>query len=165
MPFSQHTREEAQREARERSTEVILSWNTLRQILERYEDVIRKRWTKKTKIQRGKIIQEAWSNMSGKHRPDFEAIIREGRDLRNRETRFREAYLWAYMNVEDLAKGKTLLLFLNSRGRHSPSMFAKADYEATRVGCVSQAILPSFLNVHSMLLDGEVAENYGRLVS
>ncbi|TVY46706.1 hypothetical protein LOCC1_G004658 [Lachnellula occidentalis] len=165
MPSSMPTREEAQSEARERSTDVISSWNTLRQILERHEDVIRKRWTKKTKVQRGKIIQAAWPNMSAKHRPDYEAIFREGRNLQKGKTRFREAYMWPYINVEDLAKGKALLLLLNSRGRHPPNMFAHADFNATRVGHVSAAIMPAFLNVHSMLLDGETFETYGRVVS
>lgn len=164
-PSSMPTREEAQREARERSTEVISSWNTLRQILERHEDVIRKRWTKKTKVLRGKIILAAWPNMCAKHRPDYEAIFKEGRSLQNGKTRFREAYMWPYMNVEDLAKGKTLLLLLNSRGRHPPSMFAHADFNATRVGHASGAITAAFLNVHSMLLDGETVQTYGRLVS
>lgn len=68
MPSSQHTPEQARREARERSTEVLSKWNTLRQILERYEDVIRKRWTKKTKVQRAKLILAAWPDMSPKHR-------------------------------------------------------------------------------------------------
>jgi len=69
------------------------------------------------------------------------------------------------MNVEDLVKNKTLLLFLNSRGRHPPSMFAHADFAATRVGHVSGILMPAFLNVHTMILDGETIETYGRLVS
>lgn len=97
--------------------------------------------------------------------PDFEAIFRGGQELQNRRTEFREAFLWPSMNVEDLATGKTMLLLLNSRGRHSPNMFAKADFEATRVGLVSQAILPTFINMHTMLLDGEAIETYGRIVS
>ncbi|TVY82358.1 hypothetical protein LSUE1_G003449 [Lachnellula suecica] len=159
------TRNEAQREARERSAEVISSWTTLRQILERYEDVLRKRWAKKTKVQRAKVISETWPKMSATHRPDYAALSKEGSQLRNRKTAFREAYLWPYMNIEDLVRGKTLLLFLNSRGRHPPSMFAHADIEATRVGRVSTAIIPIFLNVHTMLLDGEAVDTYGRLVS
>ncbi|RDL41426.1 uncharacterized protein BP5553_01405 [Venustampulla echinocandica] len=154
-PSSMPTPAEAQQEARERSTE----------ILERHEDVLWKRWIKKTKVQRTAILLRAWPNMSSTHRPDYEALRKEGPQLKSRGTRFREAYIWPYINVEDLVRGKTLLLFLNSRGRHSPSLFAHTDFEAMRLGNVSTAVMPAFLNLHTMLLDGETIETYGRLVS
>ena len=86
--------------------------------------------------------------------------------IRSGGTKFREAYMWPDMNVEDLVKGKTLLLLLNSRGRNTPRMFAHADWEAMRVGHVSGACMPpSFLNLHTILLEGDTVETYGRLVS
>lgn len=165
VPSSMPTPNEAQREARKRSTELLSSWRKLQQILERYEDVLRKRWTKKTKTQRTNIVLRAWPNMSPTHRPDYEAFRKEGTELKFRATRFRESYVWPYINIEDLVKGKTLLLFLNSRGRHPPSVFAHADIEAMHLGHVSTAVMPAFLNLHTMLLEGEEVETYGRLVS
>ncbi|KAF8857356.1 hypothetical protein BDZ45DRAFT_674760 [Acephala macrosclerotiorum] len=164
MPSSMPTAEEAQREARERSTKVLSGWNTLQQILERHEEVLRKRWLKKTKSQRTSIVLRAWPKMSAGHRPDYTALMKEGQH-KGQGTKFREAYLWPYMNVEDLVKGKSLLLFLNSRGRNPPHMFAHADFDAGRLGHVSGAVMPAFLNLHTMLLEGESVETYGRLIS
>lgn len=70
-----------------------------------------------------------------------------------------------YINIEDLVKGKTLLLFLNSRGRHPPSIFGPVDSHAMRLGTVSTAVLPAFLNLYTMLLEGKTARTCGRLVS
>ena len=64
------------------------------------------------------------------HRPDYEAWRKESPKLRSVGTTTREAYLWPYINVEDLVKGNTLLLFLNSRGRWPPYTFAHTDFEA-----------------------------------
>ncbi len=164
MPSSMPTAEEARRESLERSTNVLSGWNTLRQILERHEEVLRKRWLKKTKSQRTSIVLRAWPKMSAAHRPDFTALTKEGQ-YKTQGTKFREAYMWPYMNVEDLVKGKSLLLFLNSRGRNPPHMFAHADFDAGRLGHVSGAVMPAFLNLHTMLLEGESVESYGRLVS
>jgi len=91
MPSSMPTREEAQREARERSADVLSSWNTLQQILERHEEVIRKRWTKKTKVQRGKIISGLWPNMAPSHRPDYTAFFKESQTAKNGNTKFRNS--------------------------------------------------------------------------
>lgn len=85
--------------------------------------------------------------------------------IRSGGTKFREAYMWPDINIEDLVKGKTLLHLLNARGRNTPQMFAHADFDAMRVGHVSGACMPPFLNLYSMLLDGEKVETYGRLVS
>lgn len=130
-PSSLPTPEKVRQEAKERSTEVLTHWNRLRQILERHEDVIRKRWMKKSKVHRSKIILQAWPGMSATHRPDFEALIKEGSQLKTNGTKYREAYLWPYLNVEDLVRGKTFLLLINSRGRHPPHVFAHTDFEAT----------------------------------
>ncbi|KUJ09520.1 uncharacterized protein LY89DRAFT_657928 [Mollisia scopiformis] len=156
---------EAQREARERSTEVLAGWNKLRQILERHEDLLRKRWTKKTILQRTNILRGAWPKISSVHRPDYKAWRKEGSKLSSVGTTSREAYLWPYINVEDLVKGKNLLLFLNSRGRYFPYTFAHTDFEATHLGRITGATMPAFLNLHTMLLNGEGVETYGCLVA
>ncbi|KAE8453917.1 hypothetical protein EG329_007693 [Mollisiaceae sp. DMI_Dod_QoI] len=156
---------EVRKEARERSTEVISRWSELRQILDRHEEMLRKRWLKKTKSQRTAILLQAWPKMASVHRPDYDAFLREDALSEPNRIKFREAYIWPYINIEDLSKGKTLLLFLNSRGRYSPRMFAHADFEAMRLGHVSGAVIPVFLNLYTMFLDGETIETYGHLVA
>ena len=159
-PSSYPTAVEVRREAFERSTAILSNWTTLRKILDRYEELLRKRWMKKTKAQRKTILLAAWPNMLSAHRPDYEAFRRETPQQRSQATKFKDAYMWPYVNVADLIEGKYLLLFMNSRGRHPPSMFAHADFETIRLGRVSGAINMPFLNEHTMFLD---EKTYGKL--
>jgi hypothetical protein len=73
--------------------------------------------------------------------------------------------MWPDINMGDLIRGKTFLLLLNSRGRNTPHMSSHVDFEAMQVGHVSGACMPPFLNLYTMLLEGEVVETYRRLVS
>lgn len=165
-PSSFPTALEVSREARRRSSAIFEQWNALHDILGRYEEVIGRRWLKKTHSQRMTILLSAWPNMSKTHRPDFVALRRERQEARTQGSRYRDAYLWPYINLEDLTQSKNLLLFLNSRGRNLPESFAFADFEAAHVGIVSQAVQRPFLNQYTMLLSGQtVAENYGKLVA
>ncbi|CAG8972588.1 hypothetical protein HYALB_00011320 [Hymenoscyphus albidus] len=159
------TAEEVQKEARERSVDILSQWNTLKRVLEGHEKVLRKRWMKKTKANRMAIITEAWPNMPSMHRPDFEALKREGPKIKSERSHLKDWYIWPYINIEDLVRGKSFLLFLNSRGRNPPYMFAHADFEAMRIGHISGACIPAFLNLHTMFLDGTSPESYGRLIS
>jgi hypothetical protein len=45
--------------------------------------------------------------------------------------------MWPYINVEDLVRGKTLPLILNSRGRNPLRIFAHVDFEAMRISYIS----------------------------
>ena len=121
---------------------------------------------KKGREQRKKVLLDAWPNMSSTHRPDFQALQRESPQQRKSGTKFRDAFLWPYINLEDLSTSKLLLLFLNSRGRHLPEVFAHADYDAAHLGMTSLAIQSPFLNLHTILLRGQTTPNtYGRLVA
>ncbi|KLJ11943.1 hypothetical protein EMPG_12908 [Blastomyces silverae] len=151
--------EKARRQAREYSTAILTSWITLRKILDRHEAVLRKRWLKKSREQRRRILVSAFRDIPSTHRPDYDAF-RRGRGLDSRD-----AYLWPYINIEDLAEFKTLLIFLNARGRNPPSMFAHSDLDAIHLGRVSGTICPAFLNEYTMTLEGETVNTYGRMVS
>jgi hypothetical protein len=165
-PKSFPTAKKVRQEARDRSENIFTDWTTLHKILERHEEVFRKRWMKKTMEQRKRILLAAWPNMSSTHRPDFQALRRETPQQRNSGTRFRDAFLWPYINLEDLSSSKLLPLFLTSRGRHLPEAFAHADYEAAHVGMTSLAIQSPFLNEHTLLLRGQTTpKTYGRLVA
>jgi hypothetical protein len=158
------TPEEAAHEAEDRSTKLFEYWTSLRNILDRFEAILRKRWTKKSQEQRKKILLDAWPNMSPQHRPDFRALRRESDEQRQAGTRFRDAYMWPYINLEDLSKGKTLLLLLNARGRHQPAVFASADLESVHVGQFSRALQGAFLTSHVMALHGNSPATYGKIV-
>lgn len=161
MPSSFPTPAQARRDALALSTRIFSSWTTLRKILERHEATLRKRWLKKSREQRKKILLSVWPGMHQTHRPDFE-VFRKGRQSPVNE---RAAYLWPYINVEDLINGKLFLLFVNSRGRYLPSAFAHADFEALHLGHISGKVSPAFLNQCTMYLDGDTPRKYGRIVS
>lgn len=160
---------EVRREAAGRSKRLFLSHNDLHAILERHEATIQKRWAKKTKAQRQAILLKAWPNMATIHRPDFEAFKRESRqnrDVKSVGTKYRDSFIWPYVNQEDLSGPKTLLLLLNARGRHFPCDFAAADGDAMHLGTVTAAIVPIFLNEYVMVLNGATSpEEYGKLVA
>lgn len=100
------------------------------------------------------------------HRPDVEAYRKESPAQREKGTKFRDAYLRPYINVEDLLEGKKLLLFLNTRARNPPSVFARADFNALHLGHISGAVMPAFLNEHTMLLsDASDVMKYGKVIS
>lgn len=71
--------------------------------------------------------------------------------------------MWPYNNVEDLARGKSLLLFLNSRGHHLPHVFVHLDIKAIRIRRLSGRTPMAFLDVHTVFLNGATAETYGKL--
>ncbi|KAI0835934.1 hypothetical protein F5Y06DRAFT_274774 [Hypoxylon sp. FL0890] len=154
------------REAKERSTNIFNSYHMLHEIIIRHEATIRKRWAKKTKQQRLKILLSAWPGMAAMHRPDFEAFRKESGRLPNMQTRYKEYFMWPHINQEDLSQPKTLPLLLNARGRHPPSEFAGADEAAMHLGHVTKALVPIFLNEHTMIINGATnAQDYGKLVS
>ncbi|KAK2760336.1 hypothetical protein FQN54_002404 [Arachnomyces sp. PD_36] len=164
-PPSFPTAEEVKKEAEKRAKEIFADRTTLRKVLDRHEDVIRKRWMKKTKEQRKKVLLTAFPQLPPIHRPDYLAFRMENKEQRDKGTKFGHAFLRPYLNVEDLVRGKTLLLLLNSRGRNEPPVFAHADHEAAHLGLICAAIRLPFLNEYTMVLDGDTPESYGRLIS
>ncbi|KAF2867597.1 hypothetical protein BDV95DRAFT_630985 [Massariosphaeria phaeospora] len=160
------THGEVQEQALQLSKKLFGDWVTLEAIIERHEEIIRRRWTKKSKEQKTRILLTAWPNMSPQHRPDVDALQRETPAQRLKGTRFREAYLWPYINIEDLVKPKLLLIFLNARGRHQPHEFVHSDPKLTTLGETCGACPPFFLNGYTMVFHGRTSpETYGELLS
>ncbi|KIW99134.1 uncharacterized protein Z519_00797 [Cladophialophora bantiana CBS 173.52] len=161
--------EEVRWESTSRSHAIFQSFDTLHDILQRHEATIQNRWTKRTKQQRLKILLNAWPGLPASHRPDFEAFRIESPQQRQAGTRYRGAFMWPYLNQEDLSRPRTLLLLLNARGRNHPSCFAAADIEAMHLGRVTQGIVPIFLNTYTVILNGisdrRKDHEYGKLVS
>jgi hypothetical protein len=160
------TAEEIRHESRGRVKKILANYETLGRILDRHEATIHKRWTKRNKNQRLKLLLEAWPDMPTSHRPDFVAFRKESPAQREAATRFRGSFMWPYINQEDLSTNKALLLLLDARGRHPPPDFAGLDHDSYHLGRVSKALTPAFLNLYSMILNGAAAtaSEYGKLV-
>ncbi|EOD44771.1 hypothetical protein UCRNP2_8520 [Neofusicoccum parvum UCRNP2] len=166
LPTALPSPEAVRDEARRRSASIFQDWSFLKAVLERHEATIQKRWFKKTKEQRRKTLLSAWPDMPSTHRPDFDAFARESDHQRTKETRFKDSYMWPYMNQEDLLKPRSLLLLLNARARNPPDAFAMADYEAAHFGYTSKALVAPFLNEHTMMFTARrTPETYGELLS
>ncbi|KAL6157812.1 hypothetical protein ACJQWK_07516 [Exserohilum turcicum] len=160
MPSAFLTPEGVQKEARERAAKIFQNHEVLEKIIERHEETIRKRWSKKSNAQKKKILLEAWPSMCSQHRPDVAAWRQQP------DSNSREAYMWPYINLEDLTKTKSLLLMLHYRGRYQPHEFVHSDLEQARLGETSGATMPGFLNEYTMLfVDRTTPETYGELVS
>jgi hypothetical protein len=157
---------EVRQQAKTGSQKVLSDWDTLRKIVERHAEVLEKRWVKKTKKKQKDLLLQAWPNMSSSHRPDYEAYRKEntGRHWKGLSN-FQEAYKWPYINQQDLSS-RSLIVFINSRARNPPSVFARADLDATRLGSVGHFIKePAFLQGFTLFMDGDTTDTYGKLVS
>ncbi|KAH9986731.1 hypothetical protein F4779DRAFT_304859 [Xylariaceae sp. FL0662B] len=157
---------EVRREAREKSGSILANYRLLEEILERHEAKIRKRWEKKSRPQRLKILLDSWPDMPTTHRPDFASFRKHGGKMNRISNQERSAFMWPYINQEDLAKPKSLPLLLNARGRNHPTNFAAADGDAMHLGKVTMAIVAVFLNLHVMVLNGTTRDDeYGKLLA
>ncbi|KAH7142916.1 hypothetical protein B0J13DRAFT_51700 [Dactylonectria estremocensis] len=157
---------EVRQEATKRSRNIFATYETLSKILERHEGTVQKRWTKKTRRQRLQILLKAWPDMPTPHRPDFEAFVKESPQQREAATRHADSFMWPDINQEDLSQTKPLLLLLNARGHNPPCAFAGADNLSMHLGHVTKAVVPIFLNGHTMVLNGaDSAEEYGQLLA
>jgi hypothetical protein len=110
--------------------EIFADWTNLNATLKRFEALIQKRWLKKSAKQRRETLTAAYPHIPLVHRPDFENFRNySNRHISRSRTCDAEAHLTPYMNLEDLMQGRILLLFINSRGRNLPSIFALSDAE------------------------------------
>ncbi|KAF7871772.1 hypothetical protein EAF04_003879 [Stromatinia cepivora] len=165
-PTSKLKPEEMREKARSSSQKILSDWNTLRKIVELHADTLEKRWIKKSRKKQKELLLKAWPNMSPTHRPDYEAYRQEctGKVLKGL-SKFQEAYKWPYINKQDFSS-RSHIIFIKSWAQHPPSAFARANINATHLGTVAHFIPePAFLPFHTLFLDGDKVETYGRLVS
>ncbi|UKZ74935.1 hypothetical protein TrVFT333_002605 [Trichoderma virens FT-333] len=156
---------EVRREAKDKTRKIFSDYRRLQAIVERHESTIQKRWEKKTRTQRLAILLEAWPDMPIVHRPEFAAFRKYPRQLHAAAATHYGSFMWPYINQEDLAKPKSLLMLLNARARNHPSVFAATDGDAMHLGKVSCVIVPIFLNEYVMMMNGVTREeDYGKLV-
>lgn len=133
-------------EIRQTAEKIFNNWETLRAIVERHENTIQRRWTKKSMTKRRELLLTIWPNMAADHRPDISLqnkwfgladmkkeskAVLQGRSKQQKmcEGSQREALLMPYINVEDLTKTEPLLLMINARAHREPHEFAKRDLQ------------------------------------
>ena len=155
-----------EKEARERSTDLFSKHAQLKGALERHEALIRKRWCKKTPDQREKLLKSVMLDIPKQHRPDQQAVGLETREVRRSGcSKYLGRFMCPSINLEDLLPTKSLLLFLNSRGRHPLHAFVFADWEALQPGFSTGALRISSMFGHTMLFYGQTTpETYGQTV-
>ena len=148
------------------SSRILANWTWLKEVLDRHELTIRKRWTKKTKEQRRSILLDNWPNMATQHRSDVELYRKVDDITKLSNPEVRDTFLWPRINQEDLLKPKIFLLLLNARGRHHPSNFASFDADSYRFVCFAKAMGLPFLGPFIVMLNGITstsAKDYGEL--
>jgi hypothetical protein len=109
---------------------ICRDYKTLNAIITRHESLIRKRWLKKSTAQRRAVLLEAWPQMAHSHRPYCSEIcenLKEALGPADKRNLPSEACVWPYINLEDLLKPRSLLVFLNARGRNVPFVFALSE--------------------------------------
>ena len=154
------------KETKQRVTSIFADHDALLCILERYEDVLQKRWMKKSSQQRRKLLLEVCPNMPNTHRPDFDGVRKEPTRRDRNTPGFYDKFLLPSINLEDMVQPKNLLLFLQSRGYNKPDVFVNSDFNSIHVGQISKVVVPSYISGYSMLLKGQHSvDTYGSLIS
>jgi hypothetical protein len=146
-------------EAAERSSIILYNWVALRHILDRHEDTIRKRWTKKTRTRKKTVLHEAWGGEIPRlHRPDIEYLIKEATELKTdgvMRQRPMGEFKWPHINLEDLSYDKPMLCLLNTRARYPPAAFVYHEIQSCSLGLSSNTLVPLTLHGYAMYLEGE----------
>lgn len=111
---------------------IFKSLDRLQQILVEHQDLIFKRWSKRTRAAREDVLLEAWPDIPLTHRPDF-ALFHRFETLQYPVSDPHEliAAKFPWLNPEDLSQGKTFLMLLDARARNAPKKFARSDLQAS----------------------------------
>ncbi|KAF7907326.1 uncharacterized protein EAF01_004913 [Botrytis porri] len=117
-----------------KAEELTKNWDLLRKIMSAYEPVIRKRWSKKSKVKRAQLLQEVYPEIPKQHGSDFDNMRARWVGAPIKSNEYQRSMETPYINLEDLTQGMFLPLFLNSRGRYSPHLFVHADLYAMHFG-------------------------------
>ena len=130
----QMTRADAEHHAGNFKRSIQADWEKLKELVSRFEQRIQTRWNKKGAVQRRCLLQNAWKDISKTHRPDFASFRSPSKDKQRSITCREDAYLWPYINLEDLQKSVPLLWFIHFRTWNSPSDFVSNDIQEAHLG-------------------------------
>ncbi|KAI5199735.1 hypothetical protein E4T39_06108 [Aureobasidium subglaciale] len=144
------------------SARLLSDWHELKAITTGHDDLIRRRWRKKTRDQKRAVLEAAWGrDLSESHGPDLGLFINDD----NQESpNLLDAYKWPYLNLEDLLQPKVLPMFLESRAAYHPYKFCHVDLNACALGLSAGKIKMSDLKGYMLFDDSDDAKSYGHVV-
>ncbi|KAI4939171.1 uncharacterized protein J4E92_000454 [Alternaria infectoria] len=153
------------------SENIYTYWGQLNQILGRHEETIRARWKKKSQAKRRELLCVVQPDIPHRHRPDCEEPPHYCADCACKEADkpIPGRDLWPYINLEDLSDAKSLLVFVNARGRNYPGTFAPSEPNFSALG-IRPTTGDRYAHVTILIGDqceddGEIEEwEYGRVV-
>ncbi|KAI4644696.1 uncharacterized protein J4E78_009515 [Alternaria triticimaculans] len=169
------SRQEVERIAQHQVDTIFGAFDRVRYILERHEDTIRKRWTKKSTSKKRKLLLAAQPNMPNEHRPDMDAdnavifSFPPGQGVMDFATSMAiaknsEACMVPFLNMEDLLQPGTFLTLLSSRGHNPIASFSQTELLHAPLARWLEETLQSHLQTYTMLLAGrDTRDTYGRL--
>jgi hypothetical protein len=163
----------AKKNASSYSKAIFSDWHKLQNILDRHEETIRTRWSKKSSKSRKQLLLDIWPRMPREHRPEWKAMTAaaEKRGLSGPiqppDSKYRDYFLLPHLNLEDLSGARSLLVLLNARGRNAPDVFAYSDYQNARLGvetrCVCLEVLDEDVQYKMRLIGHSSATTYGNI--
>ncbi|KAI4618674.1 hypothetical protein J4E80_005276 [Alternaria sp. BMP 0032] len=124
---------------------ICADYKLLNDTVIRHEPLIRKRWSKKSVAQRSEILRSACPTIAMEHQPDFawrhqNMLFEEGAGPKPKE--HTDVMLWPFINLEDLTKPKSLLIYLNSRARNLPWTFVTGEVDFSQYGVLCSNCKP-----------------------
>lgn len=156
--------DQVRKRARKFTAQIFGNKERLQAILQRHKPRINTRWCKFGKSRREEILRSAWPKISTFHRPDYWKFQNEAPHNLVSGTAFRDAYMWPWINLEDLSARNVFPLFLHTRGHNDPDRFALADWDSIQFGSNVSAIMPCFLARHTMMFaNRKTPEDYGEI--
>ncbi|KAI1657630.1 hypothetical protein F4813DRAFT_396151 [Daldinia decipiens] len=160
-----HEAEELSLKARVLSKGIFDGQTELRNLLDAHWIAVSRRWNKYQLPGRERVLRSAWPNMIparlSKDPVSGSVLVTESDILR-------EAYMWPYINLEDLVSGDRLLLFMESRSRKHPSVFVHSDLLDSKSAVERGVVDINYLDNNLMRLDAggdgkNTRSEYGRL--
>ncbi|OAL43910.1 hypothetical protein IQ07DRAFT_259125 [Pyrenochaeta sp. DS3sAY3a] len=148
-------------EAIELAARIFKSWGFLNFMLKRHERLIRELWNKLDHAEKKAVLLRAWPDMCERHRPDMAHMSRDPLDPTYHDD-YPNSINYPYINLEDLLMPNALLIFLNSRGRNDPDIFAYSDLELSPLGKCPDEFLSRRQDLCTMsFLGKKSADEYG----
>lgn len=140
--------------------DLFQNWELLRRVAATYGDVMTNRWMRMGANKRRSALLAAFPSIPAPHRPDIVAL-RSKTNAQDQQQFFAPA-----INLEDLVKPRLLPLMIQSRASHPPSAFVDVDFNATRLGWVTEAFKFPLQTEDVMLFrDRDSASDYAEIVT
>lgn len=123
MEFAQKVRSHAEH----LSVSLCKAFVHLKEIMERHEPLIRRRWATKTRAERQSLLLEVFPTMATLHRTDPGFAYEEINEILMSSSSLADPIVFPYINLEDLCKPQPLLVFLNARAFNLPWTFTNTE--------------------------------------